>query len=114
MAKNGELGPVRLNRATMKYLLNGGLGMQELLRADAEAIAARARAIADGFRVSGEYADSIRVEQDKTDRARFRIIATARHVPFVERKHSVLARAVSAGQSKKHLTGSQKSWRKKT
>lgn len=92
MARN--VGPVRLNSATMRSLLDGGYGMAEALREDAQKVLARARSIAPVD--TGEYRDSIHIEDDHTDRMVVRIVADDRKAPIIEHNHAVLARALGA------------------
>ncbi|MDR2703187.1 MAG: HK97 gp10 family phage protein [Cellulomonadaceae bacterium] len=96
----GDLGPVRLNRNTMNLLLSGGLGIDAVLREDAQKVLDKARAIAPVD--SGEYRDSlhiesfIRRERSGTTRKIYRVVASAPHSRLVEFQASTLAKAANA------------------
>lgn len=89
-----RVGRVSLNRGTIRNLLNGGYGMAEVLREDAQKVLARARSIAPVD--TGEYRDSIHIEDDHTDRMVVRIVADDRKAPIIEHNHAVFARALGA------------------
>lgn len=98
-----KVGRVKLNRNTMNELLFGGLGMDAVLAADANRIAAQARAIAPV--ASGDYQRSIRVqattrnERGGTRRRVYQVVAGGGAVDYarlVELNNSVLARAMGA------------------
>jgi hypothetical protein len=94
---------VHVNNAGMDELLKSA-GVRALLRAEAEAIASRARAAAPV--VTGKYRDSIEVKETtasafgihfragSNDRPMVIVIATAPHSHIVEAKTGNLARAL--------------------
>lgn len=80
-------------------------GMRDLLASPEvrEALTQKAEAVADTARASapvasGAYRDSIRVEQDTTDRAAVRVIADVPHALIVEANTGTLARALDAAR----------------
>jgi len=97
-----KMSRVRLNRRTMKHVLAGGLGMDAMLQAEANRLAAHARAIAPID--TGAYRASIRVEAANRpesgglNRRLYRVRAGgpgAMHANLVEIQSSVLARTLA-------------------
>jgi len=98
----------KLNSKTMNQMLAGGLGVDGELRADANAVAAKARSIAPVD--TGDYRNSIRVESDihhentGTTRRVYRVVAGGGAVDYavqVERDASVMAKAAGASSGRK-------------
>lgn len=69
-------------------------GVRAMLRRRAEAVAERAKANAPVE--TGAYRESIRVEDDTTDRAVARVVARAPHALLVEIETGNLARALGS------------------
>ena len=84
---------VKMNSAGVREILNSSEVRAELRRL-AGPVADRARS--DAPRDTGEYADSIKVEDATTDRAVVRVVARAPHARLVEARTGNLARALGA------------------
>ena len=97
-----RVGRVSLNRGTIRDLLNGGMGMDEVLREDAQKVLSRARGLAPVD--TGEYRGSIRLEVDQTDRMVVRVVATDRKSNVIEHEHAVLAKALGASAGERGRT----------
>lgn len=95
-------GRVSLNRGTIRDLLNGGMGMDEVLREDAQKVLSRALGLAPVD--TGMYRESIRLEVDQTDRMVVRVVATDRKSNVIEHEHAVLAKALGASAGEKGRT----------
>lgn len=102
-----EMGRVKLNSATMSSILGGGMGMDSILAADANRIAAQARALAPVD--TGAYRDSIRVQavtrsERRGKRRVYQVIAGGGPVDYarqVEAANSVMAKALGASIGRK-------------
>lgn len=86
---------LKLNSGGFKELLNSG-EVRGLLTERAQSVLAAAQASAPV--VSGEYQASLHLEQDSTDRARVRVVASAPHALVVEANTGNLARAADAAR----------------
>jgi hypothetical protein len=84
-----------LNSAGVKELLNDP-GVREELTRRAEQVLARAQDTAPV--VSGDYADSLRIEQATTDRAVVRVVADSDHAVYVQAATGHLSRALDAAK----------------
>lgn len=84
---------VVMNSAGAREVLTSP-GVRALLRQRAEAVAARARA--DAPVNTGDYRNSIGVEDATTDRAVVRVVARDRKALIIESKTGTLARALGA------------------
>ena len=84
---------VKLNHASMADLLKSA-EVRAALTTRAEAVLAKAQA--DAPVATGEYRDSLHIEQDTTDRAAVRVVAGTDHAWVVEAKTGNLARALDA------------------
>ncbi|MDR0848081.1 MAG: hypothetical protein LBN10_03405 [Propionibacteriaceae bacterium] len=107
MAKSMDtvVGPIKLNTATMKELLHGGFGLDAVLRADAEKVLAKARAIAPVD--TGAYLASLHIEEEQhKSRMVVKIVSDDRKAPLVEFQTGTLTQALqSVGQTKGHKMG---------
>jgi hypothetical protein len=100
MAKTQTVvGKIELNHRTLAAILDGGLGMDRVLREDAEKVLARAQTIAPVR--SGRYKASLHIETVHTDRMVVRVVATAPHSRIVEGRDQVLTKALSASSGKR-------------
>lgn len=88
------LGRVRLNSSEIQTYLDGGHGVDSMLRATAARVLSAAEVNAPVE--SGEYVSSLHMEEDHTDRMVVRVVAGAAHALVVEARDGVLARAIDA------------------
>jgi hypothetical protein len=93
-----ELGPIKLNSATIQEILDGGVGMRDKLLADAQRVLGRARAAAPVD--SGDYQRSLHIEETHTDRLVIRVVSDSPYARAVERKHRVLGKALAASSGR--------------
>lgn len=84
---------VVLNKKGMDELLNSQQ-VRDLLTAHGEKVLSEAQATAPVD--TGEYRDSLHIEQATTDRAVVRVVAGTDHDWIVEARHGTLARALDA------------------
>lgn len=83
----------KLNSAGVKEILNGDIARKACRPAAERALAAAQ----SGAKVdSGEYQDSLHIEEDHTDRLVFRMVADAPHSLAVEARDRTLGRALDA------------------
>lgn len=104
--------PVRMNRKTANSVLAGGFGVSAMLNADAERVAAAARNLAPSQSAEtphsrGRYRDSIgirastRRESRGVTRLVVQVVAPVAHARRVERRFSVMARALAASRGRR-------------
>jgi hypothetical protein len=84
-----------LNSAGIKQLLNDDGAREELTRR-AEHVLQRANDTAPV--VSGDYAESLHIEQAATDRAVVRVVADSDHALYVQASTGHLSRALDAAR----------------
>lgn len=84
---------IKLKSSGMEAMLKSA-GVRSQLDGPAEAVLAAA--IADAPVKTGNYRDSLHIEDDTTDRAVKRIVASAPHAHLVEAQSGTLARALDA------------------
>ena len=92
-----RVGPVKMDRKGVEEMLMTDPAIKKAVRAKADRIANRARALAPY--VSGEYRDSIDVVEVVTSDMRMnrqvaRVVARAPHAGKVEALHGTLSRAI--------------------
>lgn len=86
---------VKLNYAEVGVLLRSAK-VRSILTDYAQPVLAAAKASAPV--ATGEYRDSLHIEQIETDRAVVRVASDSDHAWIVEAKHGVLARALDAAR----------------
>jgi hypothetical protein len=90
------VGPVKLNSATLRSILNGGEGMDKVLHSEAEKVLERARETAP-IGETGDYYRSLHLEEQRTtDRLVIRVGASVWYAQFVEAAHHTLTKALAA------------------
>jgi len=92
----GDLGPITLNKTTIRSLLDGGQGVRDYLVEDANRVLDQARSLAPVG--SGDYQASLHIADYHTDRLVINVISTLPYARQVEREHSVLSKALGASQ----------------
>ena len=88
------VGEVELNHETMKRLLDGDLGMAAVLQAEGSKILATAQATAPV--VTGNYLAHMFMRTAHTDRMLVQVGNSVWYANAVEKKHSVLTKALGA------------------
>jgi hypothetical protein len=105
MAK--DMGPLKINADEIRNLLNGGNGMAEVLRGDAQRVlnAAIARApVGKGTANPGAYKRSLHITTYHTDRLVYAVVADVPYAHIVEHYHGVLTRALGASLNQRGRT----------
>lgn len=82
----------KLNHAGIQSYLDGGHGVDSLVRSRAEEVASRAKSSAPVD--SGAYRDSIHLEEGHTDRLVVRVVADVDYAMVVEANTGNLARSL--------------------
>lgn len=85
---------VKINSREIQSYLDGGHGVDALLRSHAEPVLAAAQA--DPHDASGAYEASLHIEEDHTDRLVLRVVADVPYAMVQEARYGVLSRALDA------------------
>lgn len=93
MARGGLTG-FKLNHPGVQSLLDGGQGVSGLLHGKAAAVLAQA--VADPHDDTGDYEQSLHIEEAHTDRLVVRVTASDWKAYILEAKYGILARALDA------------------
>jgi len=95
----GAIGPVELNSKTIQEMLDGGYGVAQML--DAEGSAVLSAALASAPVVTGNYVSHMFIRTSHTDRMLVQVGNDAEYAKSVERRHSVLTKALGASSGKR-------------
>lgn len=90
----GSLKGFKLNHAGIQSLLDGGQGVDSMLRSKAAAVLAHAQA--DPHDDTRDYESGLRIEEAHTDRLVVRVVSGDWKGHILEAKYGILARALDA------------------
>lgn len=85
---------VRINSSEIQSYLDGGHGVDALLRSHAELVLAAAQA--DPHDASGAYEASLHIEEAHTDRLAVRVVADVPYAMVLEANYGILARSLDS------------------